>query len=187
MERNPAAPRSSYLSLLDIKHRWLDACRRTLPGYVASLESVALRQALDRVAAEGPDAVIARHRAAATASRAGLRALGLRPWIEADAAAAAVVTTFAPPEGTTVAKLSARLRSAGALGHRRGPGPLAGQALRINHTGRSADDLSCTRSWRAWRRPLATSGTPARLPDRKATRHGLEYSGAADPGRAGHG
>jgi aspartate aminotransferase-like enzyme len=32
MEHNPAAPRTSYLSLLDVKHGWLDTGRRGLPG-----------------------------------------------------------------------------------------------------------------------------------------------------------
>jgi aspartate aminotransferase-like enzyme len=138
MEHNPAAPRSSYLSLLDTKHSWLDTGRRALPGYVASLECFALRQALERIMAEGLDAVIARHHAAATASRTGLRALGLRPWIDADDAAAGVATTFAPPHGTTVPAFAARLRSAGAVITAAAPGPLAARALRINHTGRSA-------------------------------------------------
>jgi aspartate aminotransferase-like enzyme len=140
LEDNPAAPRASYLSLLDIKHGWIDAGRRALLGYAASLETAALRQALDRVAAEGLSAVVARHAAAAAASRAGLRALGLRPWIaaDADADAAAVATTFAAPARCTVDEFADRARSHGAAITTPAPGPLAAQALRINHTGRSA-------------------------------------------------
>ena len=140
MEHNPFAPRTSYLSLLDIRHGWLDTGRRTLPGYVASLECLALSRALERVAAEGLDAVIARHAAAAAASRAGLRSLGLRPWIDADDAAAAVATTFAAPAGHTAAEFAARLRSAGASITTAAPGPLSDRALRINHTGRAAEE-----------------------------------------------
>jgi aspartate aminotransferase-like enzyme len=140
MEHNPSAPRTSYLSLLDIKHNWLDTGRRALPGYVASLECLALGRALERVAAEGLGAVIARHAAAAAASRSGLRALGLRPWIDADEAAAAVATTFAAPAGHTAAEFAARLRSAGAVITTTAPGPLADCALRINHTGRNAEE-----------------------------------------------
>jgi aspartate aminotransferase-like enzyme len=140
MEHNPSAPRGSYLSLLDIKHRWLDTGRRALPGYVASLECLALAHALERVAAEGLDAVIARHAAAAAASRAGLRTLGLRPWIDADTAAAGVATTFAAPAGQTAAEFAVRLRSAGATITAAAPGPLADRALRINHTGRAAEE-----------------------------------------------
>jgi aspartate aminotransferase-like enzyme len=140
MERNPAAPRTSYLSLLDLKHGWLDTGRRALPGYVASLECLALRQALERVAAEGLDTVIGRHAAAAATSRAGLRALGLRPWIDADDAAAGVATTFAAPLGHTAEEFAARLRSAGAAITTVAPGPLADRALRINHTGRAAEE-----------------------------------------------
>jgi aspartate aminotransferase-like enzyme len=151
MEDNPAAPRGSYLSLLDLKHRWLDPGRRALPGYAASLETAALTQALERVAAEGLDAVIARHQAAAAASRAGLRELGLRPWIAQEAAAASVATTYAAPDGFTAPQFAARLREAGATLTTAAPGPLAELALRINHTGRNADEglvqaeLNCLR------------------------------------------
>jgi aspartate aminotransferase-like enzyme len=139
LDDNPAAPRTSYLSLLDIKHGWLDNGRQSLPGYTATLECLALGQALKRVAAEGLDAVIARHRAAAAASRAGLRALGLPPWIGDDRAAAGVVTTFAAPAGLSAAEFAARVRQAGGTLTAPAPGPLAERVLRINHTGRNAD------------------------------------------------
>lgn len=140
MEDNPAAPRGSYLSLLDLKHRWLDPGRRVLPGYAASLETPALTQALDRVTAEGLDAVIARHRAAAAASRAGLRELGLEPWIGDDRAAAGVATTYAAPGGQRAAEFAARLRQAGGRLTTAAPGPLGERVLRINHTGRNASE-----------------------------------------------
>jgi aspartate aminotransferase-like enzyme len=134
LEANPSAPRGSYLSLLDLKHAWIDPGRTALPGYVASLETFALLQALDRVEAEGLQQVIRRHRDAATAGREGLRALGLSPWIRDDAGAAAVATTFAVPDEGFLE----RARSAGARITGPAPGPLAGKALRINHTGRVA-------------------------------------------------
>jgi aspartate aminotransferase-like enzyme len=64
----------------------------------------------------------------------------LRPWVDADAAAAAVATTFAPPTGQTAAEFADRLRSAGATMTTTAPGPLADRALRINHTGRAAEE-----------------------------------------------
>uniref|UniRef100_UPI00053B231F aminotransferase class V-fold PLP-dependent enzyme n=1 Tax=Kitasatospora sp. MBT63 TaxID=1444768 RepID=UPI00053B231F len=72
---NPAAPRRSYLSLLDWKERWTDAGRTALPHAPAQLEMLALEACLDRIDAEGLPATLARHRAAAAATRAGARAL----------------------------------------------------------------------------------------------------------------
>lgn len=51
---NPAAPRRSYLSLLDWKERWIDGGRKALPHAPAQLEMLGLEACLDRIAAEGP-------------------------------------------------------------------------------------------------------------------------------------
>jgi hypothetical protein len=69
---NPAAPRRSYLSLLDWKERWIDGGRRVLPHAPAQLEMLALEACVARIEAVGLDAVIARHRTAAAAARAGV-------------------------------------------------------------------------------------------------------------------
>ncbi|KJY27970.1 aspartate aminotransferase, partial [Streptomyces sp. NRRL S-444] len=58
--QNPAAPRRSYLSLLDWKERWIDADRRALPHAPAQLEMLGLEACLDRIAAEGLPAGTAR-------------------------------------------------------------------------------------------------------------------------------
>jgi aspartate aminotransferase-like enzyme len=71
MSANPHAPRRSYLSLLDWKERWTDAGRRTLPHAPAQLEMLALEACVQRIEAEGLDAVMARHAAASAATRAG--------------------------------------------------------------------------------------------------------------------
>lgn len=139
MERNPGAPRESILSLLDLREGWLRSDRTAVPGTPSSLETAALRQALTRVAAEGVDLVIDRHRAAAAAARAGVRELGLQPWIADDAAAATVVTTVATPAGRQVADMVAAGRAAGARLLGAAPGSLAATTLRFNHTGRAAD------------------------------------------------
>jgi aspartate aminotransferase-like enzyme len=158
---NPAAPRGSYLSLLDIKHGWLDTGRRALPGYAASLETFALREALDRVADETLPTVIRRHRAAAAATRAGLRALGLRPWIGADAAAAAVATTFGVPDGYSADEFAARARAAGAGLTAPAPEPLAVRALRVGHAGRAATDEAVRAELTALAAVLGTTPGPA--------------------------
>ncbi len=136
MRRNPLAPRESILSLLDLKDGWVDERRRVVPGTPSSLETAALNQALARVRGEGLDAVIGRHRSAAAATRAALRALDLQPWIADDRAAAGVVTTMAVPAGID---LLAAARTAGARMLTAAPGSLAGTTLRVNHTGRAAE------------------------------------------------
>ncbi|MYS15972.1 aminotransferase class V-fold PLP-dependent enzyme, partial [Streptomyces sp. SID4982] len=90
MAANPDAPRRSYLSLLDWKERWIDGGRKALPHAPAQLEMLALDACVERIEADGPDTVMARHREAARATRAGALALGggLEPYVreERDAA-----------------------------------------------------------------------------------------------------
>ncbi|MFG2908160.1 pyridoxal-phosphate-dependent aminotransferase family protein [Kitasatospora sp. NPDC048286] len=134
---NPAAPRRSYLSLLDWKERWTDAGRAVLPHAPAQLEMLALGACLDRIAADGLPAVIARHRAASAATRAGVRALGtLAPYVVEDAHAAPVATTLRTQDGVDATALAARLDPA--LPVQPGGGALAGSMLRVNHYGQAA-------------------------------------------------
>ncbi|MGO1833803.1 MAG: aminotransferase class V-fold PLP-dependent enzyme [Actinomycetaceae bacterium] len=95
---NPAAPRDSSLSLLDWHERWLRSDRTEIPGYLPWLEAHAFAAAIDRVGAEGLDAVEARHAAARAAARAGIAELGLEPWQREESAAAPIVTTVRLPE-----------------------------------------------------------------------------------------
>ncbi|MEU6235469.1 aminotransferase class V-fold PLP-dependent enzyme [Kitasatospora sp. NPDC047058] len=134
---NPAAPRRSYLSLLDWKERWTDAGRTVLPHAPAQLEMLALGACLDRITADGLPAVIARHRAASAATRAGVRALGtLSPFVPDDAHAAPVATTLRTPDGVDAAGIAARLDPA--LPVQPGGGALAASMLRVNHYGPAA-------------------------------------------------
>ncbi|AUG80233.1 aspartate aminotransferase [Kitasatospora sp. MMS16-BH015] len=134
---NPAAPRRSYLSLLDWKERWTDAGRTVLPHAPAQLEMLALGACLDRIAAEGLPAVIARHRAAAAATRAGALALpGLSPFVPDQRAAAPVATTLRTADSLRADELAARLDRA--LPVQAGGGALAAEMLRVNHYGSAA-------------------------------------------------
>ncbi|MFJ4669575.1 pyridoxal-phosphate-dependent aminotransferase family protein [Kitasatospora purpeofusca] len=137
---NPAAPRRSYLSLLDWKERWTDAGRTALPHAPAQLEMLALGACLDRIAADGLDTVIARHRAAAAATRAGVRALGtLSPFVPDDAHAAPVATTLRTPDGLGATGLARELlRLDASLPVQAGGGALAASMLRVNHYGTAA-------------------------------------------------
>jgi aspartate aminotransferase-like enzyme len=139
LEQNPAAPRDSLLSLLDWRERWLRPGRRELPLIAHHLETRALAATLERSAVEGLDHTVERHRRSRDAARAGVRRLGLRPWIDDDASAAAVATLLAVPESIASGELLAlAMRASPGAPLGLAPGELARRALRINHTGDAA-------------------------------------------------
>ncbi|MET9886794.1 aminotransferase class V-fold PLP-dependent enzyme [Streptomyces sp. NPDC006430] len=133
---NPAAPRRSYLSLLDWKERWIDGGRKALLHAPAQLEMLALEACLDRIAAEGLPAVTARHAAAAAASRAGAVALGLAPYVGRASEAAPVATTLRVSDASLVAAKALAADPAAPLAA--GGGALASEMVRVNHYGRDA-------------------------------------------------
>ncbi|NNH84555.1 alanine--glyoxylate aminotransferase family protein [Rhizobium laguerreae] len=126
------APRESILSLADLKS-WIDGGRRSLPGTPAPLEFFALETALDRIEAEGLENVVARHALAASATRAGLAALGASAWVPA-AKASNLVTSVPVPQTLEPAALIA---TAGQLGVElsEGVGTAPARLVRLNHTG----------------------------------------------------
>ena len=77
---NPAAPRGSFLSLLDWKDRWIDGGRTAFPYTPSVVDVAGVEAACDVVLDMGLDASIAMHRRAARATRAGVEAMGLRLW-----------------------------------------------------------------------------------------------------------
>ncbi|MEU1078544.1 MULTISPECIES: aminotransferase class V-fold PLP-dependent enzyme [unclassified Streptomyces] len=138
---NPKAPRRSYLSLLDWKERWIDGGRRALLHAPAQLEMLALEACVERIEAEGLDAVMARHARAAAATRAGASALGggLRPYVRQERDAAPVATTLRVPEGVDASELVARALAADpSLPLIAGGGALAKEMVRVNHYGADA-------------------------------------------------
>ncbi|MFJ6388495.1 aminotransferase class V-fold PLP-dependent enzyme [Streptomyces sp. NPDC091972] len=141
MAANPAAPRRSYLSLLDWKERWIDGGRKALLHAPAQLEMLALEACVERIEADGPETVMARHRAAAAATRTGARALGggLEPYVHEDHEAAPVATTLRSLSGVVASELVARaLSSDPALPLAAGGGALAAEMVRVNHYGAEA-------------------------------------------------
>lgn len=131
----PDAPRHSMLSLVDRRRDWLQAGRGVLPGTPVPLEWHAFAAALDRVEAEGIDRTIARHRAAAAATRHGLADLGLTVW-PASGAGSGLVTCARLPDGIDRTALLAGLAGTG-IDAAVGPG--TERLVRLNHTGRRAD------------------------------------------------
>ncbi|MFD7239747.1 pyridoxal-phosphate-dependent aminotransferase family protein [Streptomyces syringium] len=138
---NEQAPRRSYLSLLDWKERWIDGGRTALPHAPAQLEMLALEQAVDRIEADGLDSVIARHRAAAAATRAGVRALApLTPYVIRDQDAAPAATTLRAPDGLDAREIVAKALAADAtVPVQAAAGALAKEMIRVNHYGLAAD------------------------------------------------
>ncbi|MET4634232.1 pyridoxal-phosphate-dependent aminotransferase family protein [Kaistia defluvii] len=131
------ALRLSTLSLLDLKEKWLDPGADALPGTPAPLEFWALDAALDRIDAEedGIETVIERHQLAAKATRAGLRALGVTPWIEEDASASALVTAAPVPAGIEPQALVDAAAEFEGSAISLGVGGVEHLLVRLNHTG----------------------------------------------------
>lgn len=129
----PGAASLSTLALGDLKANWLMTGRGALPGMPSPIEFHTLEAALDRVEAEGLAALIARHARAATASRAGVAALGLKPWV-APEHASNLVTAALLPEGIDRAALLDQMTPFGtAIAAAVGPG--SERLVRLNHTG----------------------------------------------------
>ncbi|MEU4949157.1 pyridoxal-phosphate-dependent aminotransferase family protein [Streptomyces lavendulae] len=157
--RNPAAPRRSYLSLLDWKERWIDGGRKALLHAPAQLEMLALEACLDRISAEGPDGVPARHGAAARATRAGAAALGIAPWVADPAQAAPVATTLRVPEASLVVAKALSADPAAPLAA--GGGALAQEMVRVNHYGPAASPEAVAAALGALASALSADPAPA--------------------------
>ncbi|GAA4924915.1 pyridoxal-phosphate-dependent aminotransferase family protein [Streptomyces coeruleoprunus] len=160
---NPAAPRRSYLSLLDWKERWIDGGRRALLHAPAQLEMLALEACLERIEAEGPDAVMGRHASAAAATRAGAVALGggLEPYVFAEREAAPVATTLRTPAGVDASALVAKaLAVSPGVPLVAGGGALAAEMIRVNHYGQDAAPEVVAACLTALGGALADAGTP---------------------------
>ncbi|MEV4506319.1 pyridoxal-phosphate-dependent aminotransferase family protein [Streptomyces klenkii] len=159
---NEQAPRRSYLSLLDWKERWIDGGRAALPHAPAQLEMLALEQAADRIEADGLEAVMARHRAAAAAMRAGVRALGgLSPYVVRDEDAAPVATTLRAPDGKDARDVvAAALAADASVPVQAAAGPLAKEMIRVNHYGLDADREVVLASLAALGEGLRALGVP---------------------------
>jgi pyridoxamine--pyruvate transaminase len=134
---NPAAPRASYLSMLDWKEQWLEGDKFPFTPSVADLHGV--EAAVDELLEEGLETSIERHARAAAACRAGARALGLDLWPRTDEIAADCVTAIAVPDGLTDAQVRTHCRERYGVMISAGQG--AGNLVRIGHMATSARGL----------------------------------------------
>jgi pyridoxamine--pyruvate transaminase len=134
IDRNPAAPRGSFLSMLDWREQWHGSGKFPFTPSVSDLNGV--EAAADRLLLEGLDASIARHARVARACRAGVRAMGLRVWAARDEIAAACVTSIAVPDGLTDVGVRDHVRNRYRVQLSAGQG--AGNIIRIGHMGDTA-------------------------------------------------
>ncbi|HLX78688.1 MAG TPA: alanine--glyoxylate aminotransferase family protein [Acidimicrobiales bacterium] len=135
--KNRAAPRASFLSLLDWKERWLEGGRFPYTPSVVDVHGV--EAVCDQVLEEGLEASIARHEAAAKTCRAGVRAMGLRVWPRSEEIAASCVTSIAVPDGLDHDQVRAHARERYGVMLSGGQG--AGNLVRIGHMGPMANGL----------------------------------------------
>lgn len=112
MASNRGAPRSSYLSLLDWKERWIDDGRKKFPYTTSVADINGIDAALDELLEEGLEGAFARHDRAARACRAGAEAMGLELWAASEAVASHAVTAVTVPEGISNKDVIAHVRSA---------------------------------------------------------------------------
>ena len=131
IDKNPAAPRGSFLSMLDWREQWHGAGKFPFTPSVSDLNGV--EAAADRLLAEGLDAAIARHDRVARACRAGVRAMGLQVWAARDEIASACVTSITVPDGLTDIGVRDHVRSH--YGVQFSAGQVAGNIIRIGHMG----------------------------------------------------
>ena len=142
MERNPNAPRGSFLSLLDWKERWVDT-DKTKFLYTPSVVDVnGVESVVDQVLEEGLENCIARHQAAARAVRAGVKAMGLELWARREDYAAGCVTAVRVPEGISRAAALQHIRERYGVMLSGGYGELADKLFRVGHMGPGADSLN---------------------------------------------
>ena len=151
---NPAAPRASFLSMLDWKEQWIDGDRFPFTPSVTELYGV--EASVDELLDEGLEASIARHERSAAACRAGVRAMGLELWPRSDEVAAACVTAIAVPEGLTDVQVRAHCRERYGVMISGGQG--AGNLVRIGHMATSARGLHPVVGLAALGRTLADLG-----------------------------
>ena len=160
---NPAAPRGSFLSLLDWKDRWIDGGRTGFPYTPSVVDIAGVEAACDVVLEMGLEASIAMHRRAARATRAGLRGMGLRPWARDDAYATSCITAVAVPEGVDTLGALAHIRERYGVMLSPGYGELKERLIRVGHMGPAAASLTPVVALAALGRGFADLGVEVRI------------------------
>ena len=158
---NPAAPRASFLSLLDWKEQWLGEGKFPYTPSVVDVHGV--EAACDELLEEGLEASFARHDQAARACRAGVRAMGLDLWPKSDEISSACVTAVTVPNGRTDTQVRDHMRERYGVMISGGQG--AGNLVRIGHMGPTARSLYSLVGLAALGRSLADLGVSLQIAD----------------------
>jgi pyridoxamine---pyruvate transaminase len=141
IERNPNAPRGSFLSLLDWRDTWIKGGRVKYP-YTPSVSDVnGVHAAVGECLDDGLDEVIARHATAARACREGVKAMGLELWPRSEDYAAHCVTAIRCPEGAEVKPTLSHIREGYGVMLSGGYGELTERLFRLGHMGPGARSL----------------------------------------------
>jgi pyridoxamine--pyruvate transaminase len=161
IRENPAAPRASFLSLLDWKEQWLGSGKFPFTPSVVDVHGV--EASCDELLEEGLEASIERHELAARATRAGIRAMGLELWPRSDEISAACVTAVTVPDGLTDVQVRAHVRERYGVMISGGQG--AGNLVRIGHMGPTARGMYTVVGLAALGRSLSDLGVRVEIGD----------------------
>ena len=161
IRKNPAAPRASFLSMLDWKEQWLEAGKFPFTPSVVDVHGV--EAACDEILNEGLEASFDRHEQAAATCRAGARAMGIELWPASEAVSAACVTALTVPNGLTDTQVRDHCRARYGVMISAGQG--AGNLVRIGHMGPTARSLYPVVGLAAIGRTLVDLGASVRIGD----------------------
>ncbi|MCC6833072.1 MAG: alanine--glyoxylate aminotransferase family protein [Thermoleophilia bacterium] len=162
---NPAAPRGSFLSLLDWKDRWIDGGRHAFPYTPSVVDVAGVEAACDVVLEMGVEASIAQHRLAARAVREGVVAMGLELWARNPAFATSCITAVRVPEGVDALGALAHIRERYGVMLSPGYGEIKEKLFRVGHQGPGAASLNPVVALAALGRGLADLGVAVRTGD----------------------
>ncbi|MFT3863763.1 MAG: alanine--glyoxylate aminotransferase family protein [Solirubrobacterales bacterium] len=158
IDANPAAPRGTFVSLLDWRETWLASEGAKFP-YTPSVSDVnGVHAAISECLEHGLDTVIERHAAAARACRLGAEAMGLELWPRSHDYAANCVTAIRCPDGVGVNETLAHIRERYGVMLSGGYGELTERVFRIGHMGTGSRSLYPLVSVAALARGLADLG-----------------------------
>jgi pyridoxamine---pyruvate transaminase len=158
---NPAAPRASFLSMLDWKEQWIDGEKFPFTPSVVDMHGI--EASCDVLLEIGLEASIAQHDLAARACRAGVKAMGLELWPRSEEVTAACVTAIAVPDGLTDVQVRAHCRERYGVMISGGQG--AGNLVRIGHMGPTAYSFYPVVGLSAVGRTMADLGVPVKIGD----------------------
>jgi pyridoxamine---pyruvate transaminase len=161
IQDNPAAPRASFLSMLDWKEQWRESGKFPFTPSVVDVHGV--EAACDVILAEGLEASFERHARAAAACRAGANAMEIDLWPASEEICAPCVTALAVPEGLTDTQVRDHCRERYGVMVSGGQG--AGNLVRIGHMGPTAESLYPVVGLAAIGRTLLDLGAPVKLGD----------------------